>query len=225
MASSAIVAATLATLAAGPSIASAEIVAPPSAMVRGHSVTHPQSHITVRVPKTASYVGSDRFDLYGVADAEIHLFADAGSEKRLTKLYWIQFETYWPSKPELTHEYTGDRRERHWGTTVWVSTGISSPSEPARAGSDTEHVRAILKRAGYTPPKALANVRMVQLLDDPKGTGHGRDELMFIYAEDLAPTGKTREELTTDGKPNANWAPIESQLVKRATGSFEVERK
>ena len=221
----ALVAAALVSLGTGTSVAAAETVAPAAAMVRGHSVAHPQSRLTVRVPKSATYVGSDRFDLYGVADAEIQVFAEADSNKRLAKLYWIQFESYWPSKPELTHDYTGDRREQHWGTTVWVSSGISSPSEPARAGSDTEHVRAILKRAGYTPPEALANVRLVQLLDDPKGTGHGRDELMFIYAEDLALSGRARAELTTDGKPNANWAPIEKGLVERAAGAFEVDRK
>ena len=200
-------------------------VAAPAAIVRGHTVTHPAALITVRVPKSATYVGSNRFDLYGVADAEIQVFAERDKNKRLTKLYWIQFESYWPSKPELTHDYTGDRREQHWGTTVWVNAGISLPSEPARAGSDTEHVRAILKRAGYTPPEALANVRLVQLLDDPKGTGHGREELMFIYAEDLALSGRTRAELTTDGKPNATWNPIEKGLVERAASAFEVDRK
>jgi hypothetical protein len=225
MTRSVIVAAALLCLGTGVSVATAETVASPAAKVQGQSVSHPQSRLTVRVPSTATYVGSDRFDLYGVADAEIQVFAEAGRNKRLTKLYWIQFESYWPSKPDLTHDYTGDRREQHWGTTVWVSSGISSPSEPARVGSDTEHVRAILKRAGYTPPEALANVRMVQLLDDPKGTGHGREELMFIYAEDLAQTGKTRAELTSDGKPNANWSRIEKGLVERAVSAFEVDRR
>jgi hypothetical protein len=220
----AIVATALASLGIGPSAVAGETVAPPAATVQGHSVFHPQSRLTIRIPKTAAYVGSDRFDLYGVADAEIQLFAEADRNNRLTKLYWIQFESYWPTKPELTHDYTGDRREHHWGTTVWVNTGISTPSEPARAGSDTEHVRAILKRAGYSPPEALVNVRLVQLLDDPKGTGHGRDELMFIYAEDLAPTGKTKAELTTDGKPNADWASIERGLVERAVNAFKVDR-
>ena len=68
------------------------------------------------------------------------------------------------------------------------------------------------------------SLRMVQLLDDPKGTGHGRDELMLIYSEDLAPTGKTLAELTTDGKPNASWAPLEKGLIERATKAFSVER-
>jgi hypothetical protein len=69
------------------------------------------------------------------------------------------------------------------------------------------------------------NLRMVLLLDDPKGTGHGRDELMLIYSEDLAPSGKTLAELTTDGKPNATWAPVERGLIERATKAFSVERK
>jgi hypothetical protein len=177
------------------------------------------------VPKTATYVGSDRFDLYGVADAEIQLFAEADANKHLTKLYWVQFESYWPSKPELTHDYRSDRREQHWGATTWVTSGLGSTIEPARLGSDTEHVRALLKRAGFTQPADVMNVRLVQLLDDPEGTGHGRDELMFIYAEDLALTGKTLAEVTTDGKPNANWTPIEQGLVKRASEAFSIERK
>ena len=222
---SAIVAAAILSFGAGTSVAAAEAVAPPASTVRGHSVTHPQAQLTVRVPTTATYVGSDRFDLYGVADAEIQVFVEADKNKRLTKLYWIQFESYWPSKPELTHDYTGDRREQHWGATTWVSGGPGSTTESPRPGSDTEHVRAILKRAGYSQPAEVMNVRMVQLLDDPNGTGHGRDELMFIYAEDLAPTGSTLAELTTDSKPNAKWTPIEQALIKRATNSFTIERK
>ncbi|HET6941521.1 MAG TPA: hypothetical protein VFH89_05120 [Sphingomicrobium sp.] len=225
MARTTIVAAAILSFGAGTSVATAEAVAPPASTVRGHSVTHRQAQLTVRVPKTATYVGSDRFDLYGVADAEIQVFVEADRNKRLTKLYWIQFESYWPSKPELTHDYTGDRREQHWGATTWVSSGPGSATESPRPGSDTEHVRAILKRAGYTQPAEVMNVRMVQLLDDPRGTGHGRDELMFIYAEDLAPTGATLAELTTDGKPNANWMSIEKGLVERAASAFEVDRK
>ena len=171
------------------------------------------------------YVGSDRFDLYGVADAEIQVFAERDRNQRLTKLYWIQFESYWPSQPDKTYNYTSDRREQHWGNTVWVRSGPTPTTAPVRAGSDREHVEAILKRAGYNPPPEVMNVRMVQLLDDPQGSGHGRQELMFIYSEDLAQTGKTLDDLTTDGKPNASWAPIEKGLVERAVTAFSVERK
>lgn len=214
------------TADASASSGSAEPVSPPAAVVRGHSVSHPVAHLSVRVPKSATYVGSDRFDLYGVADAEIEVFAEADRSKRLTKFYWIQFESYWPDKPKLTHDYTSDHRDHHWGTTVWVNEGPSSTSETPRPGSDTEHVRSLLKRAGYMIPPEMANVRMVQLLDDPKGTGHGRHELKFIYAEDLGSTGKSLAELTdSKGDTNATWEPIGQALVKRALNAFAVERK
>jgi hypothetical protein len=69
------------------------------------------------------------------------------------------------------------------------------------------------------------NVRMVQLLDDPRGSGRGRDELMLIYSEDLAPTGKTLAQLRNDDKLGAEWTPIGEELVERATKAFSVERK
>ena len=201
-------------------------VDPPQAVVQGHTVTHKASGLTIRVPKSATYVGAERFDLYGVADAEIQVFAEADRNKRVTRLYWIQFESYWPSHPNNHYDYTGDRRETHWGNTVWVNSGPGSTTTPPRPGGDRAHVQAMLEKAGYKAPPEMMNVRMIQLLDDPKGTGHGRRELMFIYAEDLAPTGKTIADLTdAKGTTNAAWDPIGKALVKRATTAFQVTRK
>ena len=198
----------------------------PQAVVQGHTVTHKASGLTIRVPKSATYVGAERFDLYGVADAEIQVFAEADRNKRVTRLYWIQFESYWPSHPNNHYDYTGDRRETHWGNTVWVNSGPGSTTTPPRPGGDRAHVQAMLEKAGYKAPPEMMNVRMIQLLDDPKGTGHGRRELMFIYAEDLAPTGKTIADLTdAKGNTNAAWDPIGKALVKRATTAFQETRK
>ena len=201
-------------------------VDPPQAVVQGHTVTHKASGLTIRVPKSATYVGAERFDLYGVADAEIQVFAEADRNKRVTRLYWIQFESYWPSHPNNHYDYTGDRRETHWGNTVWVNSGPGSTTTPPRPGGDRAHVQAMLEKAGYKAPPEIMNVRMIQLLDDPEGTGHGRRELMFIYAEDLAQTGKTIADLTdAKGNTNAAWDPIGKALVKRATTAFQVTRK
>jgi hypothetical protein len=225
MAHLAIVAATILALGTGASAAPGEPVEAPASIVRGHSLTHSPTGLTIGVPKTATYVGSDRFDLYGVADAEVQVFVEADAKKRVTRLYWIQFESYWPSKPEHSYNYTGDRREQHWGTTVWVNAGAGATSAPTRPGSDRQHVLSILERAGYIPPAEMMRVRLIQLLDDPKGTGRGRQELMFIYAEDLAATGNTLADVTTNDEPNANWVPIEKGLVERAVKAFSVERK
>jgi len=219
MVHSAIVATAMASF--GTSVAAAERVEAPQAVVRGHSVSHPGEHLTVRVPDTATYVGSERFDLYGVADAEIEVFAEADKYKRLTKLYWIQFESYWPNKPDDHYDYTSDRREHHWGTTVWINSGPNSTAAP-RPGGDRDHVQKLLERAGYKIPPDAMSVRMIRLLDDPKGTGHGRRELMFIYGEDLARSGKTLAEW--EKEPDAAWDLVGKPLVQRAIRAFSVDR-
>ena len=68
-------------------------------------------------------------------------------------------------------------------------------------------------------------MRLVQLLDDPQGIGQGRQELMLMYSEDLAPHGTTVAELTNDGPSGARWKAIEPTLIERAMKSFTVIRK
>jgi hypothetical protein len=206
--------------------AAAEVPSTPLAEVQGSSITHPAERITVRVPASASYVGSERFNLYGVADAEVHVFAETDGERQLKRLWWVQFESYLPSPMNHRYNYADDNRPIEiGGVRTWLRSGPVSTAAPTRAGSDREHVIAILKRAGVSIPSEVMNVRLVQLLDDPDGTGRGTRELMIIYSEDLAQTGKTLGELSVDGKPNDLWPPIEDALISRATGSVSIERR
>lgn len=201
------------------------VPATPSARVEANSVIHPGERITVSVPASAKYVGSERFTLYDVADAEVHIFVEPDATGRMRRLWWVQFESYLPSRPQHSYDYSGDRRSELGGVTTWMRSGPVSTTRPMRPGSDREHVMGLLKRAGIAIPAEVMNVRMVQLLDDPQGTGKGaRRELMVIYSEDLALTGKSLAELTAEGKPNAEWTPLEKQLVDRATASMRIER-
>jgi hypothetical protein len=198
---------------------------PMEARVEGHSVAHDREGVTVRVPETATYVGGERFTLYDVADCEIHLFVEADADKRMRRLWWIQFESYLPSRPELSYDYAdGNRRMMLGATPTWVRTNPVPTTGPVREKSDREAVFRILKRGGYAIPDEVMNVRMVQLLDDPKGTGQGRRELMVIYSEDLLPTGKTLADLTTDGEPDERWTAMGEALVQRAMASVKVEQ-
>jgi hypothetical protein len=209
-----------------PLLAAAQVPAEPAAQVRGHAVTHAGEGVTVRVPAAAAYLGSRRFDLYGVADAEVHVFAEGDRQKRLRRLYWIQFESYHPSRPELAYDYAdGNERMTLWGTPTWVRAGPVLTNAPTRAGSDREQVVAILRAAGYAIPAEVMNVRMVQLLDDPAGTGRGRRELMLIYSEDLGPTGARLADLVADGQPTARWTPMRAPLIQRAATAFRVTRR
>ncbi|HET9640534.1 MAG TPA: hypothetical protein VFP12_15145 [Allosphingosinicella sp.] len=213
------------TVAAIGAAAAQAPTAAPAARVERHKVVHPGKGVTVRVPKAAAYVGSERFTLYGVADAEIHVFAEADAKRRLKRLYWIQFESFLPSLPERHYDYSDNKRTELWGRTIWVGGGPRRTDAPGRAGSDREHVMNILARAGWSVPPETMSARLVQMLDDPAGTGRGRDELMLIYSEDLAPTGKRYADLVTDGATTPAWASLEAPLVARAAAAFKVERR
>lgn len=215
----------MAGVLAAPAFA-ADALPGPVAKIVAHAVAHPAEKATVRVPRTARYIGGDRFALYGVADCEIHLFAEADPQRRVRKLYWIQFESYLPSRPELSYNYAdGNTGITIGGMKVWVRARPASTTGPVREGSDRAHVLAILKAGGYTVPPEVMNVRMVRMLDDPAGTGKGRHELMVIYSEDLAPTGKTAADLTKDGVPDERWTPLEEPLIDRASKAVTVQRR
>jgi hypothetical protein len=200
--------------------------APLAARVEASAVVHRGEGVTVRVPASASYVGGERFTLYDVADCEIHVFIEADSNRRMRRLWWVQFESYLPNKRELSYDYAeGNTRMLIGGTPIWVRANPVPTNGPMREGSDREAVFRILKRGGYPIPAEVMNVRMVQLLDDPQGSGKGRRELMIIYSENLEPTGKTLADLTTDGKPDARWTAMGEALIERATKSVKVERR
>ena len=213
----------MAALAGAP--AGAQVPPTPQAQVAAGLVTHPAERITIRLPETAVHVGSERFSLYDVADAEVHVFVDADAEKRMRRLWWIQFESYLPSRPDARYNYgESDRRMDLWGATAWVRPSLADSARQVRPGSDTERFRAILTRAGYTAPPHLLAVRMVRLLDDSQDTGHGRRELMLIYAEDPAVSGVALSQVTTGGRPNARFAKVEGPLIERAAAAFVVNR-
>ena len=197
----------------------------PAATVAGNTVTHAGEKVRVTVPAGAAYAGAERFNLYGVADAEIHVFVEADAAKKMRRLYWVQFESYLPSNDHRYNYADGNKRLAVAGDTVWVRAGPVPTNAPMRAGGDRESVMRILARGGYTLPAEAMNVRMVRILDDPAGTGHGRRELMVIYAEDLAAAGKSLADFAKDGKLDpAAWQPFEQPLVDRATAAVKVER-
>ncbi len=204
--------------------AAAQVPVTLEARIEANRVIRPgEPALTISVPANAAYVGGERFTLYGVADCEIHVFVEADAAKRIQRFYWVQFESYLPSRPDARYDYgESDRRMDLWGAAAWVRPFLANTTREGRPGSDSEHVRAILTRAGYVAPPQLLAVRLVRLLDDPGGTGYGRRELMLIYAEDLAPSGVAADQLTTDGRPNARFTALEGPLIERAIAAFAI---
>ena len=168
--------------------------------------------VRIRLPESVQYVGADRWVLYDIADCELHAFVEADPQKNVERLYWVQFEGYLPTKPELAHQYDSPRHVQIGGLDFFVDTWVKSNDAGQRPGSDGEHIRALIRAKGYKLPAGMMCVRLVHLLDEQK-----RKELMIIYGEDVSPTGYTATDLDKGGKAhNDRWPAIEKGLIERA---------
>jgi hypothetical protein len=190
----------------------------PERQVRANVLTSERDpKIRIQLPPSVQYVGADRFALYDIADCELHVFVDATPRKKVERLYWVQFEGYLPSRPELHHTYPFTKTEILSGLLFDVRARFGPGHETSKPGSDSEHVQALLSAKGYAMPEAMMNVRLVHLLDDEK-----RKELMIIYAEDLQPTGIALNDLMPGGKHAGAWPSLEAGLIRRAKAAISL---
>src|SRR5688572_659790 len=81
--------------------------APEREVKRNRLISKSDPAITIQVPRSALYLGAERWDLYDVADCELHLFVEAYPDKTVKTMYWIQFEAYLPTN-EHTYDYSKD---------------------------------------------------------------------------------------------------------------------
>jgi hypothetical protein len=186
----------------------------PERVVNGNTLKSERDpKITLEFKQPIEYVGADRWVLYGVADCEIHVFVAADKDKKVSRLYWIQFEGYLPELATAKYEYDSPTRVSIGGREFIVDGFFYPTNAPyRRPDSDREHVMNLLKAKGYTLPAEMMTRRMVHLPTPDK-----RKELMIIYAEDLAPTGFTVADLNKGGKAEAEWPRLEKEMLQRAT--------
>ena len=170
----------------------------------------------ITLPTTAQYVGADRWDLYGIADAEVHVFVEADAQKRVQRLYWVQFEAFLPDN-ERTYKYPFIETATLDGHEFDVNRSYAPTDLKSRPGSDRERVFAMVAKAGYQMPKEQLHVRLVHMTDETKRKG-----LMIIYGEDLAMNKTTVEELNTPGGQE-KWEGQKAALIKRATERVAVK--
>jgi hypothetical protein len=134
------------------------------------------------------------------------------ANKKVSRLYWIQFEGYLPGVQGKYDGYTSPIRTQIGGREFIVDGALMRTASPARAGSDRERVFQLLAAKGYVLPPEMMRQRMVYLPDADL-----RRELMIIYAEDLGPTGLTVEDLQRGGRAEQQWPELGAALLTRAT--------
>jgi hypothetical protein len=196
----------------------AEIKTPERRVENNVIISERDPKVRIELPKSVQYVGADRWVLYDIADCELHAFVETDREQNVQRLYWVQFEGYLPSKPDLHHQYDSPRHATIGELDFYVDTGTGTQNERVKPGSDTEHIRTLLRTRGYKMPAETMYVRFVHLLDEQK-----RKELMIIYGEDLASIGFTDADLKKGGKAYDQWPAIEKSLVERGEKKITIE--
>ena len=192
----------------------------PERKVEGNVITSKRDpSVRIRLPTSAQYVGADRWVLYGIADCELHAFVDAEEHKSVRRLYWVQFEGYLPTQPNLKHTYDSPRHATIGGMDFYVDTWVRASAPETKPDSDGAHVRALIRAKGYASPAGMMYVRLVHLLDEQK-----RKELMIIYGEDLASTGFSAADLAKGGKAYDQWPTVEKGLIERAISKIALEQ-
>ncbi|MGH9843021.1 MAG: hypothetical protein ACREEM_30145 [Blastocatellia bacterium] len=194
---------------------------PPTRTVKGRVLTSTQSPaVRLEFDPAFQYAGGHSFILYNVAHAEQHFFVEADKEKRIKRLYWVQFEGY---LPDNSHKY-------NYKVTKTVTLGglefiadayaRNTKANPGRPDSDGSRARAFLESKGYRMASdETLSQRLVHLTDESK-----RNELMMIYLEDLSSLKLTASDLAPGGRAAAQWEEIANALLQRATQRVKVLR-
>jgi len=191
----------------------------PDRKVEGNAVVSDHDPaVRIQLPEKVQYAGAVRWLLYDIADCELHALLEADAEKIVQRLYWVQFEGYLATKPDLHYQYDSPRHSTIGGLDFYVDTWVRPDGAQTRPGSDREHIEALIRAKGYKMPAGMMYVRLVHLLDQQK-----RKELMIVFGEDLAPTGFTAADLDQGGKAHDQWPAIERSLIARAEQKITLE--
>ena len=182
--------------------------------------SHGQLAVKITFDKPFKHVGSQRFVLYDVANAEQHFFVDADKEGKIKRMYWVQFEGYLPSNTH-TYDYKSTKIVNIGGLDFIADVAARNiGGNQGRPDSDGNRARAFLQSKGFRMASdEVLWQRLVHLVDKEK-----RNELMIIYLEDLSDTGLTAADLNKGGKAEAKWPEMSNALLERAKKGLKISR-
>lgn len=156
--------------------------------VRGQTIfskTLPAANLTFS--SEFRYVGGQRVNLYGNADAEQHIFAKINPQGNVERFYWVQFEQFFPTN-NYTYNYPADRSTQFGGLN-FVYDSKSWPDYASLqvddAASDGAALSRLFAQHNLKFPKRAIRIRMFHL-----PTSDRRTELMIIYGEALPENSK-----------------------------------
>jgi hypothetical protein len=165
--------------------------------------------LRVRFSKAFKYIGSQRFILYGRAQVEQHFFVDADKQRRIKRMYMLQFEGYLPGISDA-YNYPVTKTVNLAGQN-YIANAEVVPDVPAAlkqdSQSDIAHAASLLENKGYSVGKAIMFERFVRLVDEAK-----RNEFILLYVETLG------------DHPLPQMEQVEQDLSRRALKGFTILR-
>jgi hypothetical protein len=149
----------------------------PYTVTNGHINSAMQPQIRLDIDTSLHYVGSQRWILYSVAQAEQHLFVQQ-SAAGVERFLWVQFEEYIPSS-NGRYDYSKDAPVAAFGRELRTSRQLwSLPTTETHPESDGAYSRKLLRGHGIVLPPTMLYERFIYLPDTSR-----RRELMVIYSE------------------------------------------
>lgn len=154
------------------------------------------------------YVGGQAVNLYGMADAEQHLFVRGGKNGVIDAFYWIQFEHRVPGD-QHTYDYQLGHTTDIGGLSFvydvksWPEYATMQNEDPK---SDGAAITRLLAKSNLKFPSRAARIRMFHL-----PTPDRRTELMIIYGEALPQDSAV--PLRKEGVDLMQEAPASSQKL------------
>jgi len=180
---------------------------PPYTVTNGRILSAMQPDIRLDVDTSLHYVGSQRWILYNVAQAEQHLFVQRAADG-VERFLWVQFEEYVPSS-NGRYDYSKDAPVVAFGRELRTSKQLwNVPTTEARPESDGAYSRKLLREHGITLPSQMFYERFIYLPDTSR-----RRELMVIYAE------RARDASTS---PKEKLDALLTENERRGLRSFSI---
>ena len=151
--------------------------------VRNNTIISPElPKADLTFDRSFRYIGGQQVNLYGIADAEQHLFVKGGHNGVIDAFYWVQFEHRVPGDQhtynyQLGHTTDIDGLSFVYDVKAWPDYATMQNEDP---NSDGAAITRLLAKSNLKFPSRAARVRMFHL-----PTPDHRTELMIIYGEAL----------------------------------------
>lgn len=173
--------------------------------------------ITLKVADGFQYLGSFPFTIAGIAGGERHVWVDAGKDKRIRRMFILQFEGYFEGTGRR-YNYT-PRNVTKLGAHDYNSNGFMYRDLDLfkeRPGTEAEGTRTFVEGKGYTLDPEQLLYRFYRSLPEDH-----RNEFLIFYIQPLADLGMALKD-TTENQDTPREKEIVAAARERALHAFTI---